>query len=569
MVSALKRPMPWLLILQALCAYLAWPNYLLPESNILSALLVFLVPMPTFMIMLRYQGREAYRWCGLSGLAMFLIPATLWFEMLPSFPLATPLIFLFLAAMVYGIFGNVGLWAGACIRRFPAWYLLFAPANFAAFEFLRLVLTPKIWFFPPPILLYAYPLAGLPPLMQMASLTGVLGADYFVLCVAAGLALLAWRFLRAWDVRRPEPVLAGKVPAAEGRPLLVNSLMAAVLGLGFAALIVAGNLDAAKVERLQSQAERSLRPALLQGQFDAGNYGEWSERIKQSAIVLFRRLALNAKADRAELLVFTESALPLTLPSTAKVWRDFQDILEEAGVPAIIGLVTALDSERRFNVWYLVDAKGKIRDYYLKQYLIPFGEYMPGRPLVNGAIRLLNRVFATTYELLKLTSVDEDMKDLSPGSASKVFQLPQGAVILRVCEEIMFPQYFVQGVRLGGEVILNAGTGNWFPTPVFFNMRLQMACFRAVETRRWVGLVSSTASAAYVDPLGLVRDRAPFGQRAALVKRLPLLNGKTVYVRCGDWMGWLVLGLTAVLVAMMAWSWGRERFSKSGQERPA
>lgn len=556
----LKRPILGLLTLQALAAYLAWPNYLLPESNVFSALLVFLVPVPTFMIMLAFRGREAFRLCGLSGLAMFLVPATLWFEMLPVFPAAMPLIFLFLALMVYNIFGYVGLWAGACIERFPAWYLLFAPANFAAFEFLRLALTPSLWFFPPPILLFAYPLAGLPPLMQMASLTGVLGADYFVLCAAAALALPAWRLLLAWGARRADlKGMPAGVPAAEGRPARVNAWTAAALGLGFAVLLAAGNLDAGRVARAHGQSGRTLRPALLQAQFDAGNYRAWDERVKQSAVVLFRRLALAAKEDRAELLVFTESSLPMMLPTTAKIWSDFQEILREADLPAMIGLVTAVDQTRHFNVWYHVDAQGWIQDYYLKQYLIPFGEYIPWRPLVNGVIGALNRMFATTFELLKLTSVALDQGDFSPGKASKVFHLPQGTVILRVCEEIMFPQYFVQGVRLGGEIIFNAGTGNWFPTPVFFNTRLQMASYRAVETRRWVGLVASTASAAYVDPLGLVRDRSPFGRRTALVKRVPLLGGQTFYVRWGDWLGWLVTGLTAVLIGLMAWRVWRER----------
>lgn len=556
----LKRPLFWLLVLQACASFLAWPNYLLPESNLFSALLVFLVPVPTFMIMLAYRGREAYRWCGLSGLAMFMPPAVVWFEMLPVFPAATPLIYLFLALLVYNIFGSAGTWAGACIERFPAWYLLFAPANFAAFEFLRLALTPSVWFFPPPFLLYAYPLAGLPPLMQMASLTGVLGPDYFVLCAAAGLALPAWRLLLAWSSRRPGWVgLPASVPATAGAPARINGWTAAILGLAFGALLVAGNLDAGRVAPAEARALRTLKPALLQAQFDAGNYQAWDERIKQSSVVLFRGLALAAKAEGAELLVFTESSLPMMLPTTAKIWSDFQEILKEADLPALIGLATALDQNRHFNVWYHIDAQGRIRDYYLKQYLIPFGEYIPWRPLVNAVIGLVNRLFSTTFEALKLTAVSVDRQDFSPGQASKVFRLPQGAVILRVCEEIMFPQYFVQGVRLGGEVIFNAGTGNWFPTPIFFNTRLQIAAYRAVETRRWLGLVASTASAAYIDPRGLVRSRAPFGRRTALVKHLPLLDGQTVYVRYGDWLGWLVLGLTAVLIGMMLWSVWRGR----------
>ena len=67
-----------LLLLQALGAFFAWTNPVLPDSKVFSALLIFLVPMPTFLIGFAYaqtSGNKLFLLCGISGAATFLPPS--------------------------------------------------------------------------------------------------------------------------------------------------------------------------------------------------------------------------------------------------------------------------------------------------------------------------------------------------------------------------------------------------------------------------------------------------------------------------------------------------------------
>ena len=96
-------------------------------------------------------------------------------------------------------------------------------------------------------------------------------------------------------------------------------------------------------------------------------------------------------------------------------------------------------------------------------------------------------------------------------------------------------------MRLGGELALVPASANWFP-PEYFYVYLQAAAFRAVEVRRWLGVIMNMDGSAYIDALGYIREEVRSKQAPTLqVCSVPLLKGLTFYTRYGDIFGGLCL----------------------------
>jgi apolipoprotein N-acyltransferase len=72
--------------------------------------------------------------------------------------------------------------------------------------------------------------------------------------------------------------------------------------------------------------------------------------------------------------------------------------------------------------------------------------------------------------------------------------------------------------------------------------------FRAIESRAAVSTSDVAFNSALIDAYGRVHELTIThdGRQAILVADLPLGNGRTLYARCGDWLGWACLGGLAV-----------------------
>lgn len=545
-----------LLVLQAILAWLAFPNPLLYKPNLVSALLLPLALAPIFVFMLLYQGRKVFLWSGLSVVALILLPSS-YLLGIKAFPLASFLIWLLLQAIVFLLGGMCGLLGAWIYRRLPWAFSLLAPAIYCTEEFGRVMLSGYFSLIPPPSLLLMLPLAGLPPLIQMSSYTGVYGPAFLVFFAAA---LLAQAFLWLLSRINWKPVALSAQPlalTAQQRTLAVA--VSALLAAGVAILAVVGNLDAGRTRQTQEQTRNTLRPALIQSQFDPTRSPNWGASQQGFALRTYRQLGLEALAQGAEVLVLNENALPVVLPEDERAWQGLRDVFKEVGLPAFVGVVTEVDAKRAYSVTYLIGAEGQVKDYYLKRFMTPFGEFMPLRQAVDAIVGVVNWIANSSYRIFKITAIADDYSDLLPGRQEKVFELAGARVGLKVCIETIIPQYFREAVNLGAEVFLCPRTVNWFSGPADWYLNVEACCFRAVETRRWIGLVANMGAAVAIDALGVVRSETPYGKQVAMVPTLPLLTEKTFYVRCGDSFAWVCVLATLLLVLAAGFLAWRER----------
>ncbi len=401
-------------------------------------------------------------------------------------------------------------------ERAPVVQLLYGAALWVTLEFVRAhLLTGFPWN------LLGYTLYRFPPLIQVASLTGVYGVSFLV--VGGNLAL-AQGIMAGREWRRALP----SVGVAAGLLLLA-------WGYGL-------------VFPVREIPETQSRVALLQGNIDQSR--KWNPTLQEDTVRLYRRLSESAAAAGASLIVWPETAAPFFLreggPLTAAV-------AETARATHTSLLVGSPDRERDassrevryYNSAFLVSPEGRIVGKYDKIHLVPFGEYVPLKSL-----------------LFFVEKMAEGVGDMQAGHRFTVFSSPAGRFGVTICYEAIFPDQVRRYVAGGAQFLVNITNDAWFGHSSGPGQHLAHAVMRAVENRRYLVRAANTGISAIVAPTGEIRGATGLFVEAVLTGQVERRDELTLYTRVGDLFAWLcLLGVGGVLlresVSRGLWDRGR------------
>ncbi|MEO6651722.1 MAG: apolipoprotein N-acyltransferase [Ilumatobacteraceae bacterium] len=205
---------------------------------------------------------------------------------------------------------------------------------------------------------------------------------------------------------------------------------------------------------------------------------------------------------------------------------------DRLGAPFAVGVT--LDSEFSahpsadsfVNAQYVV-AAGRAISGYEKVRIVPFGEYVPFR----GVLEALG------------APLDQIASDATRGRDPGVIELPNGT---RVGVMISWEVFFGDRGRAAeqGALLLNPTNGASYTGTIVQTQQVASSRLRAVETGRWVVQVSPTGFSAFVSPDGTVLQRTAVGERRVITMAVPLREGTTWYSALGDgpWIAAVVVG---------------------------
>jgi apolipoprotein N-acyltransferase len=349
------------------------------------------------------------------------------------------------------------------------------------------------------------------PVVQVASLTGIYGVSFAVVCVNAGLAEL-------WLARRDGAA----------------SLRRAAITLGLAVLPAAGSLafGALTLSRADQQwsSMPATRVAIAQGNIAIGS--RWRSDLYGQNLEVYLRLTLEASRDGSPATVFwPESAMTFFLEREPAYRKAIARVLQLNDVEIVAGGPRAVgdDAPVYFNSIYTIDPDGAIGGRYDKQHLVPFAEYFPLR------IDLLERNFGRVRSFESGTTADP-----IPTRAG-----PAGVV---VCNETMLPEVVAERVDHGAVYLLNPSNDSWIRDEKYVEQQFDIAVMRAIEQRRTLVRVSTSGPSAVIDPWGRAPTRTTAGGREVLSGEVRTREDRSVYGRVGDLFS--VLCIVAVAVAL-------------------
>jgi len=382
----------------------------------------------------------------------------------------------------------------------------FAAARIASPWLRRCVAFPGAWVFAEwvrgwmftgfPWLNIGYSQAPDSPLAGLAPILGVYGVS-FATVVCAGLVAQAIALGRR--IRLLEPALLASL------------------------LIVAGLL---KLVSWTEPTGTPVRVSLLQGNVPQSM--KWRPEQVQATL---QRYAQMIQASQAQLVILPETALPLFLQ---EVPRDFlAKISADArakNADVLIG-VPELGADRRyFNS--VVSFGVSPMQAYRKSHLVPFGEFIPLRPVLAPIVNAL---------AIPLT-------DFSRGEISqRPLAIAGQRVAINICYEDVFGEEIIRQLP-EATLLVNVSNVAWFGDSIAPAQHLQIAQMRALETGRTMLRATNTGMTAVIDPRGRVTAVAPTFQQASIDAEVQGMAGATPYVSLGNALP-IGIAVACVLVA--------------------
>ncbi len=424
-----------------------------------------------FLLWERATPRQAFllgwAWgAGLMGFGIFWVHHSIAQFGGLDLPLAVAITLLFALslALFYGL-------AGWLARRFfPEASLLAWPAIWGLLEWTRSwFLTGFTW------LSLGYSQIDT-PLEGYAPLAGVYGLSLLVVLSAA--LLLRWR--SPWILLLP--LLWG------GGWLLQQVEWSRPAGAPFQVALVQPNIPQA-IKWRSEQFEPTLR--LL---------ADLTDQAREARLVVWPETAVPAFASRVETAVLE--------PLQRKFIREERTLL--------LGIATDDGGGRYYNAMVSLGASG--RGEYRKRHLVPFGEYMPLKPLLEPLV-----------ELLAIP-----MSDFTPGDGGKpLLRLAGYPAGISICYEDTFGDE-VAAALPEAAFLVNASNDAWFGDSLAPHQHLEMARMRALETGRWLLRATNTGISALIDGKGRVRQQLAQFERGVVKGEVQPLSGTTPYARWPD-----------------------------------
>jgi len=345
----------------------------------------------------------------------------------------------------------------------------------------------------------------------LAPVTRIFGSPFLVMItVLTGVAL-------ADAVRRERAALASSA-------VVVVAVIAGMIAVANGASVV-----------------KQLDVAVVQG----GGPQNTRANLCENRNVFERHMAASRLIDRpVDLVVWPENVVnPVPDGETTSLCNEPLLWHSEAG-DRLAGLAADLDAvvvsgwfersaDNSANVNYSIATSpdGTVTGRYDKVRLVPFGEFVPLRSLIESF------------------SGELPARDTRPGDGPAVIDSAVGRLGVSISWEIFFDTRARDAIGNGGQVLLNPTNGSSYWLTILQSQQVASSRLRALETDRWVLQAAPTGFSAIVTPDGNVVDRTAVSEQRVLYATIDLHDGRTLAVRWGVWPTLL----TSLVI--MIWTW--------------
>ncbi len=368
---------------------------------------------------------------------------------------------------------------------------------------------------------FSFPFGGIPlATMGMSQVGGPLVGVVRI----GGVILVTWVvFQLGFALAGPAPRIPGFArrfrPGARGEPHGAIAFLVVVVIVLLSVVAPRG-----------SDTGEQLEVAAVQG---GGEQGTSALEVP-SRLVTERHLdATGTIPDDAglDLVLWPENTIDVSVFDGSDVYRAIAAEAARIGAPFAVGVT----EDPRVNSQIVVATDGEIVDQYVKVRRVPFGEYVPLRGLLEAIGAPIEQVG----------------RDANAGTGPAYVDLPDGIRLSVVISwEVFFAGRAREGVKAGGEAILNPTNGASYTGTIVQTQQVASSRLRAIENGRWVVQAAPTGFTAIVDADGNVLQRTAVSEQDVLEATVELRQGFTWYTNLGD--GPFIAVLLA-LFAMTLW----------------
>jgi apolipoprotein N-acyltransferase len=285
-----------------------------------------------------------------------------------------------------------------------------------------------------------------------------------------------------------------------------------------------------------------------------------TERDLDNVIKLTKEAISRAPDKRADIVIWAESPLALFYENDQAVRERLDALARETGSYLIVSTAT-VEGQQYFNSVHTIsphsnsqfDVKPLRR--YDKIRLVPFGEYVPWRPVLGRFVPTIVGDFTPGEEavvnLLRLGAERAVIMTGEGNSPSPAIERTTNYVRVGsfVCYEAAYPNLVRRFAQNGATLLVNVSNDAWFGNTAGARQHLMHAMMRAIENDRDLLRVTNSGISALATADGQAVDPLPMFTSGAQVWQARSRSVRTFYTQRGDYFA---IGCAILAVAVLA-----------------
>ena len=219
----------------------------------------------------------------------------------------------------------------------------------------------------------------------------------------------------------------------------------------------------------------------------------------------------------SEIIVWPETAIPTFYKVAEQNFiPEFETEVIDNESEVLAGIFTfELETESIFNSMVALGAE---RQFYHKKHLVPFGEYLPFRWLLEIFQKFVNI----------------PMSDLASGGGNYIVELRGIPVGVSICYEAAFGEEIIQSFP-EAQLLINVSNDAWFGDSLAPHQHLQIARVRSLESGRFMIRATNTGISALIDEKGNIVKRSGQFVKEVVTGTVIPMQGTTPFIIWGNW----------------------------------
>ena len=265
---------------------------------------------------------------------------------------------------------------------------------------------------------------------------------------------------------------------------------------------------------------------------------KWDPAEAPVIVNVLQTLTMEAAQAHPDLILWPEAALPWPANGDANARAFAEALAAKAHAPLLFGSPAVergagAAPEREYNAAFLATPDSGLRPaYYAKRKLVPFGEYVPLRPVLGW--------------LSKFVPIGPEDFSRGTDAGPLVIGMPDGAEAagVLICYEDTYPRLARESALAGADLLVVLTNNGWFGTGGAAYQHAAHAVLRAVETRRPVLRCGNGGWSGWIDEFGVIRFAMTDSQGSVyfrgtrtrgITRDQRWVGRNSFYVEHGDW----------------------------------
>ncbi len=279
-------------------------------------------------------------------------------------------------------------------------------------------------------------------------------------------------------------------------------------------------------------SQQQLNVSLIQGNIN--QLVKWDEHIFSH--ILDHYAQSTTQEFGQDIIILPESAIPAPSWAVSDYLATLGKEAKKHNSAVVVGV--PVEAEKKNNDQHYFNAMlvyGNAVGQYYKRHLVPFGEFLPLRSVLQGLIHFFN----------------VPMSDFIPGdNKQSLISINNILIAPLICYEIAYSN-LVFSMIPQAQLILLINDDSWFGHSNAAQQHIQIAQTRALETGRYILFESNTGITAIINPQGKIVQQAPIDQPYVLRGHVVAVDGSTPLMRYGQTS--VLLVITCLFLFSLCW----------------